>query len=116
MHSLITGLELVDHEDGDGLNNQQYNLRPATISQNLRNGRAQEVTSIYKGVGLHRGRWRARIYVDGRRLSLGYFADEPAAGRAYDAAAREHFGVFACLNFPESGENPANRGRVPAGR
>lgn len=32
-----------------------------------------------------------------------------AAARAYDAAARKHFGEFACVNFSRKGERGARR-------
>jgi hypothetical protein len=56
-----------------------------------------------------KSRWLARIRVDGRLIQLGYLADEEAAARAYDAAARQHFAAFARLNFPAAGEQAACR-------
>lgn len=57
----------------------------------------------YKGVGWHSRdqSWRAYISIDRRQISLGYFATEEEAARAYDAAAVEAWGEFAWLNFPE---------------
>lgn len=43
----------------------------------------------------------ARIVVDGKKLYLGQFSDPEDAARAYDAAADQHFGEFARLNFPD---------------
>ena len=104
MHKLITGWPQTDHIDHDGLNNQRYNLRDATSVQNSRN-RIPRIghSSQFKGVGWDRKKrkWRVRIFRDGRAICLGYFADEGAAARAYDAAALEHFGHYAYLNFPE---------------
>lgn len=58
-------------------------------------------TSRYKGVYLQTdGKWRAQICVNYRKLNLGSYATEIAAARVYDAAALEHFGEFARLNFP----------------
>ena len=48
--------------------------------------------------------WRATICVAGEKRLLGRFADPVDAAKAYDDAAREHFGPFACVNFPRSGE------------
>jgi len=50
-----------------------------------------------------------RIRVNGNATHLGYFDDEAAAARTYDAAARENFGTFASVNFPEPGERGAAR-------
>ena len=111
MHRFIAGTAPdaeTDHVDGNGLNNRRENLRTATCSQNRRNSRrAVGGTSRYKGVTAVVDAWRARIWVDGRRLSLGSFPDEDAAARAYDAAARAHYGAFAAVNFPGPGERSA---------
>jgi hypothetical protein len=112
LHTLLTGWPKVDHRDGDGLNNQLFNLRPVTDAQNLQNARARSATSVYKGVGRHCDKWRARIYVSGIRLELGSFALEEEAALAYDRAAREYFGEFACFNFPGPGESAARRVRA----
>jgi hypothetical protein len=60
--------------------------------------------SRFKGVSLDRntGKWRATIRVNGKLHWLGSFKEEEAAARAYDEAARKHFGEVAYLNFPET--------------
>src|SRR6185369_17275294 len=51
MHGLILGVIGVDHRDGDGLNNQRYNLRKATEAQNQANvGKRGGTSSRFKGV------------------------------------------------------------------
>lgn len=104
MHRFLTGHERTDHRNGDGLDNRRSNLRHATNAENLRNrGATSQNTSGFKGVGLNQrsGRWRASIKIDGRQIHLGMHATPEDAARAYDAAARQHFGEFAWLNFPE---------------
>jgi len=105
MHNLITGWPRVDHADGDGLNNQRYNLREATQAQNRQNSTPNlNAVSQYKGVTLRHRQplrpWVARITIDGKLRYLGSFADEIAAAMAYDAAAQEAFGQFCLRNFP----------------
>lgn len=132
MHALITGHAQTDHIDNDGLNNQRYNLRPATDVQNKANQRprSDSVHSSYKGVswkkrnpGRSRDYWIARIVVDGQRRTLGYFQSEEAAARAYDAAALAAWGEYAYLNFPvtasvgvlpEAGSPATSASRTPA--
>jgi len=107
MHKMLTGWPKTDHIDHNGLNNQRYNLRPVTDIQNQWNKRPiLSAASPYKGVGFvpKSGKWAARIQVDGRPRRLGRYRTQEAAARAYDAAAREHFGEFAALNFPGPGE------------
>ena len=104
MHKLITGWEQTDHVDGDGLNNQRYNLRPATDSQNRWNQRSGVGSSIFKGVSWTERdrRWRAYITVNRKRTELGWYTDEVDAACAYDVAAAACFGEYSRLNFPES--------------
>ncbi len=99
---------LVDHRNHNGLDNRKENLRLATYSQNMQNRRKirRVCSSRFKGVmfrkgGRRRRRWRASIKVRGRLIELGMFMTEQEAARAYDAAAREYYGEFACLNFPK---------------
>lgn len=57
---------------------------------------------MYKGVSFHKltGRWSAQIGVNRRLHYLGLFDTPEQAAYAYDAAAKEHHGEFARLNFP----------------
>ena len=91
---------IVDHKNGDGLDNSRSNLRIATKAQNGQNKTKRKGTSSqYKGVCLHKsGKWVAAIVVNGKRVHLGCYAAEQEAARAYDAAATTHFGEFAFTN------------------
>jgi len=105
MHREIVGASAeveVDHRDRDKLNNQRHNLRACTTAENQQN-RAPRAgrDSHYKGVrwDADRRRWRARIVINGKEQHLGRFGTEEDAARAYDEAARRHFGEFARTNF-----------------
>ncbi len=91
----------VDHRSGDGLDNTRSNLRVCTRAENIRNCRKTYGRSRFKGVNFHKGhnQWRARIMApDGKRRELGNFSTERDAALAYDRAAVELFGQFACTN------------------
>lgn len=107
MHRLVLGVhpdDTVDHADGDGLNNQRYNLRNATRGQQQANrgGQRNNRTSRFKGVfwNEERQRWQATIHAEGRTRYIGRFDDEEDAAHAYDERALLLFGSFARLNFP----------------
>ena len=59
------------------------------------------VTCRLKGVcwDRSRGKFLAQIKANGGCRFLGYHDDPVEAARAYDRAAREHFGEFARTNF-----------------
>lgn len=111
MHRVIMGVVgrrgvLVDHINGDTLDNRRCNLRLCDATDNVRNQRPQaRGKSEYKGVSWakQQGKWRAKIFFNGKTLHLGYFAIEKEAALAYDRAAREYFQNFAWLNFPNEG-------------
>jgi hypothetical protein len=99
----------VDHKDGDPRNNNSSNLRLVTRSQNLANRtKPLSNTSGFVGVYAAGQRWSAMIR-KGKLHYLGAFSSKEAAARAYDEAAREHYGVHATLNFPNPGEQSAHR-------
>jgi hypothetical protein len=105
MHRVILNAQpgqLVDHIDGNRLNNTRANLRIVTPSQNQWNrAKNHSGSSPYKGVSLHTRGWMARVRVYGKRIHLGYFVTPELAARVYDAAALHFFGVYARLNFPD---------------
>jgi hypothetical protein len=104
MHRLILGAQegvLVDHKDGDGLNNTRANLRLSTHVTNGQNRRPDKGKK-FKGAFYNRTecKWESRIQVNKKRIRLGYFKSQEEALRAYDEAAKRFFGEFAWLNFP----------------
>jgi hypothetical protein len=87
----------VDHRDGNRLNNQRDNLRFCNPLENVGNSKKQRISRMpYKGILRSKNKWRARI----GHVHLGMFCTPEEAAAAYDKAALERFGEFACVNFP----------------
>lgn len=89
---------LLDHSNRDPSDNRIANLREATTRQNARNQGAKNPKSGFKGVYTSRDKWFASIRIDGGPKYLGRFNTKEDAARAYDAAALELHGEFACTN------------------
>jgi hypothetical protein len=96
---------LVDHRNGDTLDNRRDNLRLATHSQNQFNKAKTTLKTSSRFIGVylekHSGLWGAKISHHGKSIWLGRFKSEIDAAHAYDCAAREYHKEFARLNFPE---------------
>jgi hypothetical protein len=97
--------KIVDHKDGNGMDNCRCNLRNCSRKENMRN-RAKRLTTgacRYKGVFREKrsGKLFAKIFVDNKPIWLGYHDTEEQAARAYDRKAVECFREFAHVNFPD---------------
>jgi hypothetical protein len=96
---------LVDHRNGNGLDNRRSNLRWATSQQNLWNRTQCKAASGYWGVSkTPAGTWRVVFNHSGKPFRLGTFNTPEEAARAYDAKCLELRGEFAVLNFPDEAQ------------
>lgn len=114
LHQFILGPapagKIIDHADGDGLNNRRSNLRFCEYQQNGANSIRMPGRSGFRGVSMRSvTSFEASIRTLGRDIYLGCFPTAEAAALAYDKAAREHNGAFARLNFPDPDAAPPTR-------
>jgi hypothetical protein len=104
MHKLIMACpagKVVDHINGDKLDNRKTNLRICTLNQNSKNRVPNRSSrSKYKGVDYdtRTNVWRARIRHNYKHIFLGYYINEVDAAAAYNTAAKEYHGEYAKLN------------------
>lgn len=107
LHQFIIGKQkgkVIDHIDGNGLNNQRSNLRFCTNAQNSANCKRKIGATGYRGVHFagkaikHKVMYKAGIRVNYKNITIGYFNTPIEAAVAYNNAAIKHFGEFAVLN------------------
>jgi len=86
----------IDHIDCNKLNNKIENLREATHSQNLCNKtKLKNNTSGIKGVCLHHGKWRVRVGLNKKTISIGVFDNLELAELVAAEARSKYHGNFA---------------------
>ncbi len=94
---------VVDHINGDGLDNRRQNLRITTGVENSRNRpKNTRNKSGFKGVTIVKDKFVARIRHFGKDIHIGTFGSDIEAARAYDTKSKELHGIHARLNFPET--------------
>jgi hypothetical protein len=86
---------LIDHADGDKMNNRWENLRSASYAENGWNrGASSQNRGGVKGVRRAGKKWTAQMTINGTTMHLGTFACRTAAAYAYAVASRRHHGRF----------------------
>jgi len=91
---------IIDHINGNSLDNRIENLRECTHAENLRNrGKTSINTTGYKGVYNRNGRFRSIIGINGKSIKLGTFDTAIEAAKKYDLEAIKLHGEFANTNF-----------------
>ena len=92
---------LVDHINGNALDNRVANLRLATAQQNAFNVRCPN-----KGVSFDRRKnlFYSRIRTSQGRVFLGYFTTSSAAAAAYLQASIKYHGEFSSFAIKEAGD------------
>ena len=98
LHKIILGVKnkrIVDHRDGNRLNNTKDNLRICTKSENTRNQKRKSDSHL-KGVTWHKdcNKWGAQIMVDYKNIFLGLYNSEEEAHKAYCEASKKYHGEF----------------------
>ena len=113
LHRLIMGLPpykenqiMVDHKNGNTLDNRKCNLRFANKQQNGRNRpKAPTNSSGYKGVSVIAKakvkKYQVDICNNGKNVNKGRYTSAERAAHVYDWWAIQLYGEFAYLNFPE---------------
>lgn len=103
MHRLISAAPKgvhTDHINGIQTDNRRENLRWCTHAQNMRNRKLQRNnTTGARGVEIDMAaggvkRYRARISVDRKPISLGTYGTIIEASNAYQRAAERYYGEF----------------------
>ena len=86
----------VDHKNCIRSCNLISNLRDTERLGNNQNSTLRKDNCLgFKGVGMHHGKFRARIRFNGKPIHLGYFPSAEEAHAAYCSAAKKYHGEFA---------------------
>jgi hypothetical protein len=93
----VLGYKYHDHINRNTLDNRSVNLRPATASENARNGSTRSNnTSGITGLRWRKNqkKWEVSIQINNKRLWLGSFENKDDAIRARLQAEADYYGEF----------------------
>ncbi|MCK5564715.1 MAG: HNH endonuclease [Planctomycetes bacterium] len=106
MHRFIINAQpgqMIDHVDGDGLNNTRKNLRFATQTQNHFNCHARRSNTGFLGVckvsGKRKKRYLAKLQSEKKRVLYKRFYNKYEAAAMYDHVKRSVAGEYGSYNF-----------------
>jgi hypothetical protein len=97
------GVDPVDHEDRNPLNNNPSNLRILRQYRNIMNSSKPMPASGFRGVTKKKnGFWvRGTDPKTNKRIDLGYYKDPVEAAKKYDDFILANYGESAVINFPQ---------------
>ncbi|MAO93819.1 MAG: hypothetical protein CMM78_05220 [Rhodospirillaceae bacterium] len=107
---------VIDHIDGNPLNNTRANLRVCTKAQNSANRTVCLNHTGFLGIGYDpvQDRYQGAVMRDGARFRGPWRLTAREAAQDYDCLARGVHGEYARLNFPQSGEQGVSRPGGPS--
>lgn len=89
LHRLLLNVKdkskIVDHINGNGLDNRRANLRIVSLSENVANRQKSRCGNKCPGVYLDRGKWIARLTINYKQHHIGVFEKEEDAILAINA-------------------------------
>jgi len=112
LHRLIMNYPknmVIDHINGNTLDNRKENLRVCTIGENSCNCKkySNGKLSKFKGVSFDKNVKKYKAYIKKNRkyIHLGYFMTEKEASEAYDVASKKYHGEYSKTNYKLQKEN-----------
>jgi len=90
--------EMVDHINGDRLDNRACNLRASNKIFNARNA-APKNGNRFRGACMRPFGWEVLIRFNGKQIYIGRFKNEMEAAYAYDMASLKYHGKHGRRNF-----------------
>lgn len=108
LHRFLMGLKtgdkkVVDHINGNKLDNQRKNLRICKHSENCQNSKIRK-DKKWKGYWKNKSRgnnkpFQAQIRLNGKLKHIGFYQTAKEAAKAYDSYAKIYYKKFAKTNF-----------------